>query len=364
MSDFDIYAVIMAGGRGRRLWPLSTPSRPKQFIEVDGKSLLSRTFTRISPLIDPENVLVVTNKGKGGLVEEDLPELPEENIIEEPMGKNTAPCIGLSAVYSREVLGLDDDNSVMVVLPADHLVGREKRFRELLDLAAGVAFRREKLVTLGIKPTRPATGYGYIEAGDRLDGEEVPREVISFTEKPDSATAEEFLAAGNYYWNSGTFIWRTDQLLDGLSRHMTGLSRGLKNIREALGEPGAGAKLKDEYEKFSSTSIDYGLMEKAGNRAVIPASVDWSDLGDWPSFEKLLGSDGSGNSCQGEVICQKSEDNIVFNDTGKPVVALGLTDTVIVNTPESLLVMDRDRAQEVKRIAKEMEEREENNNDS
>jgi mannose-1-phosphate guanylyltransferase len=364
MSDYEVYAVIMAGGRGRRLWPLSTPSRPKQFIEVNGQSLLSRTFTRIKPLIDPENVLVVTNKGKGGLVKKDLPELPEDNVIEEPMGKNTAPCIGLSAVYSREVLGLDDENSVMIVLPADHLVGREKRFRELLNLAADVAFRRKKLVTLGIKPTRPATGYGYIEAGDQLNGQEVPRDVISFTEKPDLETAEEFLAAGNYYWNSGTFIWRTDQLLNGLGRHMPEMSRGLKNIREKLGGSGSGAVLENEYEKFSSTSIDYGLMEKADNRAVIPASVDWSDLGDWPSFEQLLGTDDSGNSLQGEVICQKSEDNIVFNDTEKPVIALGLSDTVIVNTSESLLVMDKDQAQEVKRIAKEMEEREENTNDS
>lgn len=358
MSDFSIYAVIMAGGRGRRLWPLSTPSRPKQFIEVNGKSLLARTFDRISPLISPDQVMVVTNKGKGSLVEEDLPELPEKNIIEEPMGKNTAPCIGLSAIYSRETLELDESNSVMVVLPADHLVGKEKRFRELLQLASETAFNREKLVTLGIRPTRPATGYGYIEAGDVLDGAEVAREVVSFTEKPDSATAEKFLAAGNYYWNSGTFIWRTDQLLDNLSEYMPELSGGLESIAGALGGPRADEVLREEYEKFSPVSIDYGLMEKAEKRAVIPASVDWSDLGDWPSFEQLLKGDDHGNSSQGQVICEKSENNIVFNDTQKPVVVLGLSDTVVVNTPESLLVMNKDKAQEVKRIAREMEEKE------
>ncbi|MCF7889979.1 NTP transferase domain-containing protein [Candidatus Bipolaricaulota bacterium] len=359
MSSFSTYAVIMAGGRGRRLWPLSTPSRPKQFIEVDGKSLLARTFDRISPLIEPANVIVVTNKGKGNLVEEDLPELPKKNIIEEPLGKNTAPCIGLSAVYSREVLDLDENNSVMVVLPADHLVGREKRFRELLQMASDVAFNREKLVTLGIMPTRPATGYGYVEAGDVLAGTEVPREVVSFTEKPDSDTAEKFLDAGNYYWNSGTFIWRTDQLLNNLNEYMPGLSRGLESIAEALGGSRADKVLKEEYEKFSPVSIDYGLMEKAEERAVIPASVEWSDLGDWPSFEQLLESDDQGNSFQGEVICEKSKDNIVFNDTQKPVVALGLSDTVVVNTAEHLLVMNKDRAQEVKRLAQEMEEQEE-----
>ncbi|MEF8849709.1 MAG: mannose-1-phosphate guanylyltransferase [Candidatus Bipolaricaulota bacterium] len=358
MTDFSIYAVIMAGGRGRRLWPLSTPSRPKQFVEVNGKSLLARTFDRISSLFDPKRVMVVTNKGKGNLVKEDLPELPEKNIIEEPMGKNTAPCIGLSAIYSREVLELDERNSVMVVLPADHLVGKEKRFRELLQLASETAFNKEKLVTLGIRPTRPATGYGYIEAGDVLEEEELAREVVSFTEKPDSTTAEKFLAAGNYYWNSGTFIWRTDQLLGNLSEYMPELSEGLESIARALGGPGVDEVLREEYEKFSPVSIDYGLMEKAEDRAVIPASVDWSDLGDWPSFEKLLKSDEHGNSSQGKTICQKSENNIVFNDTQKPVVVLGLSETVVVNTPEYLLVMNEDKAQEVKRIAREMEEKE------
>jgi len=358
MSNFTVYAVIMAGGRGRRLWPLSTPSRPKQFIEVNGRSLLARTFDRISPIIDPNNVLVVTNKGKGSLVEEDLSELPEQNIIEEPMGKNTAPCIGLSAIYSREMLELDEDKSVMLVLPADHLVGKEARFRELLESAARVAFSREKLVTLGIRPTHPATGYGYIEAGEAIDGTEMAREVVSFTEKPDSDTAGEFLAAGNYYWNSGTFIWRTDRLLDQLNKYMSGLSEGLEKIGEVLGKDNAREVLSREYEKFSATSIDYGLMEKADQRAVIPASVQWSDLGDWPSFEKLMDSDDRGNSCQGEVICEKAKNNIVFNDTEKPVVTMGLSDTVIVNTDGALLVMNKENAQEVKRIARKMEDKE------
>jgi len=359
LSDYTIYAVIMAGGRGRRLWPLSTESRPKQFIKVNGKSLLARTFDRISPLIGPDNVLVVTNKGKGDLVKQDLPELPEENVIEEPVGKNTAPCIGLSAVYASEVLGLEEENSVMVVLPADHLVGRELRFRELLGKAADVAFDKEKLVTLGIRPTRPATGYGYIEAGHPIEGTEDSRRVVSFKEKPDYETAEKFVAAGNYYWNSGTFIWRTDQLLDQLNRYMEDLSKGLDRIKQALGDEDARKVLTEEYEKFTSTSIDYGLMEKADRRAVIPASVEWSDLGDWPSFEQLLGSDENGNSCQGEVVCEKARDNIVFNDSDKPVVTLGLADTVIVNTSEALLAMSKDSAQEVKRIARKMEKREE-----
>ncbi len=356
MSRLTLYGVIMAGGRGRRLWPLSTDSRPKQFIEIDGESLLARTYDRIAPLISPEHVLVVTNRDKGQLVKEHLPELPERNIIEEPMGKNTAPCIGLSAVYSERVLGLDPSDSVMAVLPADHLVGKGAEFRRLLQSAGEVAFARDQLVTLGIDPTRPATGYGYIEAGDPLTGEGEAREVISFTEKPDPETAHEFLEAGNYYWNSGTFIWRTDRLLRGLKEHMSSTYRGLQRIKQGLGTAEEADLLEREYRKFSGTSIDYGLMEKARDRAVIPASVEWSDLGDWPSFEELLEGDGDGNSCQGKVICEESRDNIIFNQESKPVVSLGISDLVVVNTEEALLVMEKERAQEVKKLAKRFDQ--------
>lgn len=356
MKKYKIYGVIMAGGRGRRLWPLSTPERPKQFIKVNGESLLARTYNRVASLIDRENLLVVTNQGKGKLVEEDLPQLPARNIIEEPMGKNTAPCIGLSAVYSQKVLNLEKEDSVMVVLPADHMVGREARFRELLQLAARVAYEQEELVTLGIKPTRPATGFGYIEAGDTIEGNETAKRVLSFTEKPGPSTAEKFLKAGNYYWNSGTFIWRTDKLLEGLEDYMPDLFRGLEKIKDSLGTSREKETLREEYENFTGTSIDYGLMEKASNRAVIPASVEWSDLGDWPSFELLLESDEYDNSFKGEVTFRESEGNLVYDHTGKPSVVLGLSGVVVVNTPEALLVMDKDQAQEVKQVAREFEE--------
>lgn len=356
MEDFTTYAVIMAGGRGRRLWPLSTPERPKQFIEVNGKSLLVRTYERIKPLVGAENVLVVTNQGQGDLVAEHLPELPEKNIIEEPMGKNTAPCIGLSGLYSEETLDLKRENSVMIVLPADHLVGREERFRELLKKGAQVASEKKELVTLGIEPTEPATGYGYIEAGEELQGDELARKVLSFTEKPDLERAEKFLKAGNYYWNSGTFIWCTDQLLNGLRDHMPELYEGLTNIKDFLGTDEEEETLRKEYKSFAGTSIDYGLMEKADNRAVLPASVDWSDLGDWTSFEELVESGGEGNASNGDVVFRDSEDSFLYEGTGKKAVALGASNLVIVNTPEALLVMDKEKAQKVKEVAKEVEE--------
>lgn len=356
MEGFQLYVVVMAGGRGRRLWPLSTPERPKQFIELNGKSLLERTYDRISPMVEDGRVIVVTGADKGQLVLEDLPNLPEENVIEEPVGKNTAPCIGLAAALSEKLLGVNEDRSVMAVLPADHLVGREERFRKLLKSAARVAYERNRLITLGIDPTRAATGYGYIEAGEDLPGEAETRDVVSFTEKPDRETAEEFLAAGNYYWNSGTFIWRTDTLLDGMKEHMPDLYNGLERIKSAAGTSDEAETIAGEYESFSSTSIDYGLMEKADNRGVLPVSVDWSDLGDWTSISKLLESDDADNSCYGDVICRESANNLIYNETEKSVIGLGLEDVVVVNTDEALLVMDKSKTQEVKSVAQEFED--------
>lgn len=357
MDDFQLYVVVMAGGRGRRLWPLSTPERPKQFIELNGKSLLERTYDRISPMVEDDKVIVVTGGDKGELVREDIPNLPEENVIEEPVGKNTAPCIGLAAALSENLLGLREDRSVMAVLPADHLVEREGRFREVLESAARVAYEKHKLITLGIDPTRPATGYGYIEAGEDLPGEEKAKDVVSFTEKPDQETAEKFLAAGNYYWNSGTFIWRTDTLLDGIKEHMPALYDGLERISAATGTSDEAETIREEYKRFSGNSIDYGLMEEADNRGVLPASVGWSDLGDWTSFRKLLESDEDGNSCYGEVTCRDSANNLIYSDTEKPLVGLGLEDVVVVETPEALLVMDKSKAQDVKSVAREFEDK-------
>lgn len=357
MEDLELYVVIMAGGRGRRLWPLSTPERPKQFIDLNGSSLLKRTYDRISPMVRDERIIVVTGSGKGELVLEDLPNLPEANVIEEPVGKNTAPCIGLAAALSEKLLGLTEDRSVMAVLPADHFVKREERFRKLLENAARVAYDKKRLITLGIDPTRAATGYGYIEAGEGLSGEAEARDVISFTEKPDRKTAEEFLAAGNYYWNSGTFIWRTDTLLEGMEKHMPDLYDGLERIKAAAGTSDEAETIAREYENFSGTSIDYGLMEKADNRGVLPVSVGWSDLGDWTSFRKLLESDEDGNNCYGEVTCRDSANNLVYSGTDKPVVGLGLEDVVVVDTSEALLVMDKSKAQEVKSVAREFEEK-------
>lgn len=352
----ELYATIMAGGKGRRLWPLSTSARPKQFIKFDGKSLLRRTFERIEPLIGADRTLVVTEKGKGEMVLEEVPQLSPENVIEEPTGKNTAPCIGLGGVFSKEKLGLDPENSVMVVLPADHLVQEEEEFRKLLQLAAKTARERDSLVTLGIEPTRPATGYGYIQASSPLEegeGEDgpLPRRVESFKEKPDLERAEEFLRAGNYFWNSGMFIWKTKTILEAIAKHLPDLSSALKQIGTGLRTEKEEEILKEEYEKLDPISIDYGIMEKAENRALIPASVGWNDVGDWSSVEVLLEKDERGNGFWGRTELREVENSVAYNEEEKPLVCLGGEDLIIVNTEQALLVAPKDKAQDVKGAA-------------
>ncbi|MBS3813040.1 mannose-1-phosphate guanylyltransferase [Candidatus Bipolaricaulota bacterium] len=364
MSDYTVYAVIMAGGQGTRLWPLSTRRRPKQFIDLGGESLLTRTFKRIEPLVPRENVLVVTGQGQGKLARECLPSLPEGNVIEEPMGKNTAPCIGLSAVYAERYLGLNPEDSVMIVSPADHLITKDERFRDILSFGAEMAYERGEYVTLGIEPTRPATGYGYIRGGDYIPGFKPGRRAEGFTEKPDRETAKSFVESGDYFWNSGTFVWRTDRLIDGLTEHLPDLHAGLNRIADSVGTQAEREVLTGEYEEFSPVSIDYGLMEKAGDKAVIPASIGWSDLGDWPSLGLVLDQVEDDNNRLGKVEFHDSANNLVYSGNEKPVVLLGVDDLVVANTRGALLVMKKDRAQGVKAIAKEHSKENGGNNDT
>lgn len=364
MADFTVYAVIMAGGVGRRLWPLSTSSKPKQFIDIDGQSLLSRTFQRIEPLVPRERILVVTSEAHGELVSKCLPDLPTQNIVEEPVGRNTAPCIGLSAIYSRKHLDLKADSSVMIVLPADHLVKNGSEFRESLSLGSEIAYSEGSYVTLGIEPTEPATGYGYIQAGDSFGDYNSAKEVVSFTEKPDYATAKKFLRSGNYFWNSGTFIWRTDSLLQGFKNYLPKVMVGLEDIENSFGMEGKRDVLERVYGNFESISIDYGLMEKAENTVVIPASFGWSDLGDWPSFELVLSERQGGNNCFGNVYFEDSRNNLAYNQADKPVVLLGMDDLVVVNAQNALLVMRKEKAQQVKQIANKFDQEGGGENDS
>jgi mannose-1-phosphate guanylyltransferase len=349
-----VFAVIMAGGRGERLWPLSTPKRPKQFLKLRGqKTMLQETVARISPLIPKESIYMVAPKEFTRLVCEQL-DIPRENIIVEPMGRNTAPCVGLAAT----MLEAKDPQSVMVVLPADHVIKERERFLRILAKATEVAAAEDYLVTLGIVPDRPATGYGYIRRGELLarDGEIEICRAERFIEKPNHKTAERFLEEGGYYWNSGIFIWRADVILAELERHLPELYSGLMRIKEHLGKPKPDLDrvIEEVYKEQESISIDYGVMERSSRVLVIPADIGWSDLGDWSALEAIFEKDGEGNIIQARHLGIDTKDSIIFADKGKLIATIGLEGIVIIETERALLVMNKARAQEVREIVKRL----------
>ncbi len=353
------FAVVMAGGRGERLWPLSTPKRPKQFLPLLGeRTMLQETVARISPLIPKEDVYVVTPREWAALAREQL-ELDEENLIEEPFGRNTAPCVGLAATLLRA----KDPRGVMVVLPADHVIKDEKRFLEVLEAAIEVASSGGWLLTLGIVPDRPATGYGYIQRGElltKVDGLEVYR-ARRFTEKPDEETARRFLAQGDFYWNSGMFIWRVDTILEEIAAHLPKLHAGLLRIREHLGsksKPEPDRVIEEVYREQESISIDYGVMERSSRVLVIPAEIGWSDVGDWAALGALLPKDEAGNAVQGEHLGLGTERSIIISSAkAKRLIATcDLEGVVIVDTEEALLVMPVSAAQRVRELARRASE--------
>ena len=347
--ESEAFAIVMAGGGGTRLWPLSTKKIPKQFLSLNKRSLIQETVTRISPLFPYERICIVTVRGQTKLIKEHLPEILPENIIEEPLARNTAPCIGLAALFLKKI----DPTAVMIVLPADHFIENEKRFRQALALGIRIA-QEEYLVTLGIVPDRPATGYGYIEGGkdvsevqNRLKAYRVER----FIEKPSLERAKTFLKTGNYYWNSGVFIWKVERILEGIATHMPTLYSGLRKIEAHWETPERDALIAKVYREQEAVSIDHGVMERASQIAVIPVEMGWNDLGDWDSVSSVLEKDEDGNAIRATHVGIDTRDSSVFSAQDRLIATIGLRNVVIVDTSEALLVMDRRRAQEVKDIA-------------
>ena len=347
------HAVIMAGGRGERLWPLSTDDRPKQFLKlVAERTMLQETVERVRPLVPPQDALVVVGKEHAHFVFEQIPDLPRRNLIAEPMGRGTAPCVGLAALHVSRI----DPEGVMIVLPADHVIKDEKRFLRLLEEAVAIASEGVYLVTLGIMPTFPATGYGYIRASRPCaahagEQETTALEVERFTEKPDRATAEAFLREGNYFWNSGMFIWRADTILREIEEHMPALHKGLEEIAQHLGRLDEDAVIRKVYSHQESLSIDHGVMEKSRHACVLPAGdIGWSDVGDWSALELVLPKDEKGNVVLADHRGIDTRGTTVVSDRTRPIVTIGVRDLVIVDTSEALLVMDKSRAQDVKKI--------------
>jgi mannose-1-phosphate guanylyltransferase len=285
----SLYAVIMAGGRGERLYPLSTPELPKQFLRLFGdRTMLQHTVDRIQPLVRLDHTLVVVGNSHADIVRKQLPELPDENVLTEPMGRGTAACVALSALLVRK----RDPNAVLIVLPADHRIEHVERFRQLLRAAVHVASDRTRLVTFGIAPDRPETGYGYIFAPRRVPGLSDDASVFSverFVEKPDLQTAESYVAAGTYFWNSGMFVWHVDAILDAVDRYMTHLSDALAGLMKCVDSPAFDERFRETYKALEPQSVDRGVMEKSDRVLLVPAGdIGWSDVGSWEALRRIL----------------------------------------------------------------------------
>lgn len=348
-------AVILAGGSGTRLWPLSRMHLPKQFLCLQGdQTLLEATIDRLNPVITPDNVLVVTSTkhAKG----EAYHALQPYRTLLEPVGRNTAPAIALAAVRLQFDAG--DEDPVMAVLPADHIITQPEAFRQALAQALAAA-RHGKLVTFGIKPLRPDTGFGYIQAGEPLPVAEAQslRAVRGFTEKPERARAESFLADGSYYWNSGMFVWRASTILAEVEHHLPELHAVLEKIRRGW-EAGEEFQyvIDRHFADMPDISIDYGVLERSANVALVPCEIGWSDVGSWDAVHEVAPKDEHGNSLQGNVIARGCRDSLIHSSK-RLVAAVGVEDLCVVETADAVLVSKRGETQRVREIVDALKER-------
>ncbi len=345
-----ITAVIMAGGKGERFWPKSRVSRPKQFLSLskDGVTMIQKTVQRILPLVNSEDIYIVTNACYTGLVGEQLPDIPQKNILAEPCGKNTAPCIALACAVIQKTHG----DCVTIVLPSDHVIKHENIFVNTLKKAVETACEGENLVTIGITPSYPETGYGYIKFGA---GHGDAYEVEQFAEKPDIKTAREYLDSGKYLWNSGMFVWKVSSVLKNIRKFLPDIYDGAIRIADSYGTQDFPEILEREYSQFESESIDFGIMEKAENIFTIPASFGWDDAGSWLAVERINETDSLGNCFDGQVIRVDTKRTTVC--TGKRLIAVaGLRDMVIVDTDDVLLVCSKNSTQDVKQVLAQLKD--------
>lgn len=348
-----IAALIMAGGKGERFWPKSKSSLPKQFLSLmgDGETMIQKTVRRLKPLIAVEDVFIATNAAYKDLVLQQIGGIPEENILIEPIGRNTAPCIGLGAVHMRRRY---QEDTIMVVLPSDAMIHQEEAFQALLEQAIRVAANEKTMVTIGITPDAPNTGYGYIQydASGAINDTPAYR-VQRFVEKPDLETAMRYLRSGDYLWNSGMFIWPVSVILEQLQLHMPDNYAHLKVIAEYIGTPEEKEVLTAEFTQMRSISIDYGVMEKARRIIVLPAQFDWDDVGSWLAVERTMEPDSDGNVLTGDVVSVESKGCFVQNSS-KLVALVGMEDAVIVNTDDVVLVCRKEHLGSIPKVLQQL----------
>lgn len=350
-----LHAVIMAGGKGTRFWPLSRERRPKQLLKIVGdRTMIQATVDRIAPLVPPERVLIVTGASHADEIKKQLPELPEKNIIVEPAGRNTAPCVALAAMIVKK----RDPEGVMAVFPADHVIQNPDALIKTIEGITNVLENNPGvLATIGIKPGYPETGYGYIKQGHPIEGP--VSAVEKFLEKPDAATADEYVKSGRYLWNSGMFFWRADTILAELRENMPRLMEDMAIIDGAVGTPMFEEIMEQRYASLTSISIDYAVMEHAGGQGkavVAVADPGWNDVGSWRSLYDLAEPDERGNIHRGELLAIDAKGVAVHNEN-RLVAAIGLENVIIIETDDAILVCHKDRAQDVRRITEMLREK-------
>jgi mannose-1-phosphate guanylyltransferase len=360
-DKLSVHAVILAGGRGTRFWPRSRTRTPKQLLNIAGKdTMLEQTVRRLRPLIPAERIWTVTNAEQASEVRKQVPAAAQKRVLTEPLGRNTAAAIALAALHLQHAVGGD---ALMAVLPADHFIAQSDKYRKIVGVALDVAREQGRMVVLGIPPTRPETGFGYVErVGEALPLHSLPVFAVRrFTEKPELALAQEYVWSGNYHWNAGMFFWRVSTFLANLKKFLPKTHAALLKLAPSIGTRAYESKLRSIYPKLENISVDYAILEPAAREEgpaqvyIIPAEVGWSDIGSWAAVYELLVKQQGENVLAGAGRAIDAEGNFLWSP-GKFVAAIGIKDLVVVETPDALLVCPRDRAQDVGKIVKWLEE--------
>ncbi|MFT4976231.1 MAG: mannose-1-phosphate guanylyltransferase [Myxococcota bacterium] len=342
----DVYAVIMAGGRGARFWPRSRRTLPKQCLSVDGgPTLIQQTVSRLASLVPPQRVLVITGPDMAPAIRAQLPSVPPENILIEPQGRNTAPCVGLGAV---EVGRRGGPDAVFLCLPADHIVAAPDVLLSALQTAVSAARREHALVTLGITPTRPETGFGYLELGERVAGAAEVYRVARFREKPDAASAQAYLESGRYLWNAGMFVFAVSDILSAFAEHLPRSAAALARIAASP------STLASEWGELEATSIDYGIMERSRRILTVPCDPGWSDVGSWSAAAALM-PEQRGHRVLSDVLVDIDAEECVVYAPGKAVALVGVEGLVVIDAEDAILVMSRERSQDVREVVRQLE---------